>query len=105
MNARTILGIIAGMPGMIESVEKATKALRELSKRRSEGAAAKDTEDFQKLAKAIELQAKINEQLEGQFKIIQTVLDGIQKSIRLLSFVAFGAALLGAVALILAAMK
>ena len=105
MNARTILGIITGLPALAESVEMASRALRDLAQKRSGAAGAKDDEAFQKVAAAIELQAKINEQLESQFKIIQTVLDGMQKSIRLLSFVGLGAVLLAALAIILAVVK
>jgi hypothetical protein len=105
MNARTILGIITGLPALAESVEMASRALKDLAQKRSGAAGAKDDEAFQKLATAIELQAKISEQLESQFKIIQTVLDGMHKSIRLLSFAVLGAVLLAALAIILAVVK
>ena len=53
------------------------------------------------LQKALELQIAITEQLDNQLKIVQSVLQNVQKSILLLTYVSCGAAILGIAAIIL----
>ena len=49
----------------------------------------------------MELQAKLNDQFENQMKIIQTVLEKTQKTLRLLTIVSFSALGLALLAIIL----
>jgi len=63
------------------------------------------TARLDKLEKAIELQAKLNEQFENQMKIIKTVLEKTQKMLRLFTIISFSALGLAGLAIILLIIK
>jgi predicted nucleic acid-binding protein len=65
----------------------------------------KKTSGSKDIQKALELQTTIIEKLDSQLKIVETVLETIQKSIVTLTYVSYGAALLALLALVLWAIK
>ena len=105
MKTLMILKLIKDLPGIIDTVGKTTKALKELAVKKSGDEALKDRELFSKFEKALELQTKLNEQIENQMKIIQTVLENTQKTLRILTYVAYCAAGLALLAVVLALIR
>jgi hypothetical protein len=65
----------------------------------------KKTSGSKDIQKVLELQTTIIEKLDSQLKIVETVLETIQKSIVTLTYVSYGAALLALLALVLWAIK
>ena len=100
-----ILKFIKDLPGIIDTVEKTTRALKELAAKQSANGMPKDRELFAKFETALELQAKLNEQIESQMKIIQAVLENTQRALRILTYIAYCAAGLSLLAVVLALMN
>ncbi|MGD0339624.1 MAG: hypothetical protein ABSB78_12645 [Bacteroidota bacterium] len=65
----------------------------------------KKTSGSKDIQKVLELQTTIIEKLDSQLKIVETVLETIQKSIVTLTYVSYGAAFLALLALALWAIK
>jgi CO dehydrogenase/acetyl-CoA synthase epsilon subunit len=65
----------------------------------------KKTSGSKDIQQAMELQTTIIENLDSQLKIVETVLETIQKSIVTLTYVSYGAAFLAFLALVLWAIK
>jgi len=100
-----VLQIIKELPLIITTIKKTTKALRDLSIKTQEDENLKDSEWRDKLEKAIELQVKLNAQIENQMKIIQTVIEHTQKILRILIIISCGAIGLALLAVLLSILK
>jgi hypothetical protein len=57
------------------------------------------------LKQAVELQSAVNKKVDDQLQIIESVLENVQKSLKLLAFTGAGIAILAAAALVLAILK
>ena len=57
------------------------------------------------LKKALELQAAVNKEINDKLKLIETVLQTVQQSLKVLAAVAAGVGLIALVALVVAVMK
>ena len=57
------------------------------------------------LEKTMGLQAALNEKVDVQLKIVQTLLENVQRSLRLLAIAAIATAIIAALALVLAILK
>ena len=57
------------------------------------------------LKKALELQAAVNKEINDKLKLIETVLQTVQKSLKVLAVVAAGVGLIAVVALVVAVVK
>jgi len=100
-----VLQIIKELPLIITTIQKTTKALRDLSIKTQKDENLKDSEWRDKLDKAIELQVKLNAQIENQLKIIQTVIEHTQKILRILIIISCSAIGLALLAVLLSILK
>jgi predicted PurR-regulated permease PerM len=57
------------------------------------------------LKKAIELQAAVNKEMNDKLKLIETVLQTVQKSLKILAVTGAGVGLIALIALVIAVMK
>ncbi|MGZ8480298.1 MAG: hypothetical protein ACXW6K_20365, partial [Candidatus Binatia bacterium] len=57
------------------------------------------------LKKALELQAAVNQEMNDKLKLIETVLQTVQKSLKILAVVGAGVGLIALVALVVAVVK
>lgn len=96
INPKVILGLLKQFGNILAVVGPLLEDLKELLKKIS---GSKD------IHKAMELQTTIIENLESQLKIVETVLEKVQKSIVTLTYVSYGAAFLSILALVLWAIK
>ena len=101
MYATIIKTVLKELPLIIKTAGIATKEIKALLPNKSKEEKLKTSNPLEKIEKAIELQTKVNDELENQMKIIQTVLENIQKSLRLLTIISFGAMGLAVIAIIL----
>ena len=62
----------------------------------------KDSERIDDLEKAMSMQATLNEQYENQMKIVQSTLEKVEKSLKVLTYISFGAIILAFAAIIIA---
>lgn len=65
----------------------------------------KDSERLNDLEKAMSMQSNLNEQYENQMKVVQSTLEKVEKSLKILVYVSTGAAVLAFVAIIIAILK
>lgn len=65
----------------------------------------KDSERLNDLEKAMSMQSNLNEQYENQMKVVQSTLESVEKSLKILVYVSTGAAVLAFVAIIIAILK
>jgi len=104
----TVFKLLKELPAIINTAGMIAKELKGLSSQKPSRENLTDSNRLAKLEKAIELQAKLNEQFENQMKIIQTILEKTQKTLRLLiilSFSALGLAVLAIILLIIKSIK
>ena len=103
----TVFKLLRELPVIVSTAGMIAKELKGLSSK-SSNQNLRDSDRLDKLEKAVELQAKLNEQFENQMKIIQTILEKTQKTLRsliLLSFSAVGLAVLAIILLIIKSIK
>jgi predicted PurR-regulated permease PerM len=65
----------------------------------------KDSERLNDLEEAMSMQSNLNEQYENQMKVVQSTLEKVEKSLKILVYVSTGAAVLAFVAIIIAILK
>lgn len=65
----------------------------------------KDSERLNDLEEAMSMQSNLNEQYENQMKVVQSTLEKVEKSLKILVYVSTGAVVLAFVAIIIAIMK
>jgi hypothetical protein len=96
-----LLGQLAMLAtGATDGVDKINRLIEAI--RRANGGAAKQLDD---LKQAVILQSAVNDKMENQLRIIESVLDRVQKSLKLLAFVIAAIGVLAAIALFLALRK
>jgi len=62
----------------------------------------KESERLNDLEKAMSMQATLNEQYENQMKVVQSTLEKIEKSLKVLTYISVGAIVLSLAAFIIA---
>ncbi|MGH7773811.1 MAG: hypothetical protein ACREQA_16420 [Candidatus Binatia bacterium] len=98
----TITKLLKQLGPLIVATGSVTKAIRDLvSPFRQGGGETR----IANLEKAIELQASLNEKVDGQLKIIQPVLENVQRSLKTLSIAVIGIAIIAALAIAIALLK
>ena len=65
----------------------------------------KESERINDLEKAMSMQARLNEQYENQMKVVQSTLEKIEQSLKVLTYVSVGAIVLFLAAVIIAVLK
>ena len=65
----------------------------------------KESERINDLEKAMSMQAALNEQYENQMKVVQSTLETIEKSLKVLTYISVGAIVLSFAAIIIAVLK
>jgi predicted PurR-regulated permease PerM len=65
----------------------------------------KESERLNDLEKAMSMQATLNEQYENQMKVVQSTLERIEKSLKVLTYISVGAIVLALAAIIIAVLK
>lgn len=65
----------------------------------------KESERLNDLEEAMSMQSNLNEQYENQMKVVQSTLEKVEKSLKILVYVSTGAAVLAFVAIIIAILK
>jgi len=96
-----VFSLLRELPGIINTAGMIAKELKGLSSQKPSKENLTDSNRLAKLEKAIELQAKLNEQFENQMKIILAVLEKTQKMVRLFTIVSFSALGIAVLAIIL----
>jgi len=100
----SVFRLLRELPVIVSTAAMITKELKGLSSK-SSTQNLRDSDRLDKLEKAMELQAKLNDQFENQMKIIQTILEKTQKTLRLLTILSFSAIGLAVLAIILLIIK
>ena len=65
----------------------------------------KESDRVNDLEKAMSMQATLNEQYENQMKVVQSTLEKIEKSLKVLTYISVGAIVLSLAAIIIAVLK
>ncbi len=65
----------------------------------------KESERLNDLEKAMSMQATLNEQYENQMNVVQSTLEKIEKSLKVLTYISVGAIVLSLSAIIIAVLK
>jgi len=98
--AKLLLQLATITPAVNVSIEQTRRLVETI---RKPGAGTQNQLDD--LKKAIELQAAINKELNDKLKLIETVLQTVQKSLKILAVTAVGVGLIALVALVVAVVK
>jgi hypothetical protein len=89
--------IAPAVAGGVEHIRRLVDAIR-----KGEGNTAKQLDAVKQ---AMELQSAFNKRVDDQLRIIEAVLENIQKSLKVLFFTSAGAAIVALVALLVAILK
>lgn len=100
----SVFRLLKELPVIVSTAGMIAKELKGLSSK-SSNQNLRDSDRLDKLEKAMELQAKLNDHFENQMKIIQTILEKTQKTLRLLTILSFSAICLSVLAIILLIIK
>jgi hypothetical protein len=87
-------------PVVSEGVDKIRKLVETI--RKTDGNIGKELET---LKQAVELQSGVNNKVEDQLRIIESVLKNVQKSLKVLAFVSVGIGIVAVAALAVAVLK
>jgi len=87
-------------PVVSEGVDKIRKLVETI--RKTDGNIGKELET---LKQAVELQSGVNNKVEDQLRIIESVLKNVQKSLKVLAFVSMGIGIVAVAALAVAVLK
>jgi predicted PurR-regulated permease PerM len=98
--AKLLLQLATITPALNVSIEQTRRLVDTI---RKPGAGTQNQLDD--LKKAIELQAAVNKELNDKLKLIETVLQTVQKSLKVLAVTAVGVGLIALVALVVAVVK
>ena len=98
--AKLLLQLATITPAVNVSIEQTQRLVDTI---RKPGAGTQNQLDD--LKKAIELQAAVNKELNDKLKLIETVLQTVQKSLKILAVTAVGVGLIALVALVVAVVK
>lgn len=98
--AKLLMQLAMLTPEVNESVDKIRRLIDTI---RKPGAGTQSQLDD--LKKAIELQAAVNKEMNDKLKLIETVLQTVQKSLKILAVTGAGVGLIALVALVVAVVK
>ena len=98
--AKLLMQLAMLTPEVNESVDKIRHLIDTI---RKPGAGTQNQLDD--LKKAIELQAAVNKEMNDKLKLIETVLQTVQKSLKILAVTGTGVGLIALVALVVAVVK
>ena len=98
--AKLLMQLAMLTPEVNESVDKIRRLIDTI---RKPGAGTQNQLDD--LKKAIELQAAVNKEMNDKLKLIETVLQTVQKSLKILAVTGAGVGLIALVALVVAVVK
>jgi hypothetical protein len=98
--AKLLMQLAMLTPEVNESVDKIRHLIDTI---RKPGAGTQNQLDD--LKKAIELQAAVNKEMNDKLKLIETVLQTVQKSLKILAVTGAGVGLIALVALVVAVVK
>ena len=98
--AKLLLQLATITPAVNVSIEQTQRLVDTI---RKPGAGTQNQLDD--LKKAIELQAAVNKELNDKLKLIETVLQTVQKSLKILAVTGVGVGLIALVALVVAVVK
>ena len=87
-------------PVVSDGVDKIRKMVETI--RKGDGNTAKQLDALQQ---AIELQSPVNKKVDDQLRIIETVLEHVQKSLKILAFTSAGIGIVAIAALVIAILK
>jgi ABC-type transporter Mla subunit MlaD len=98
--AKLLMQIAVLTPAVNDSIDKIRQLIDSVRKR---GSGAQDQLDD--LKRAMELQDTLNKEMNDQLKLINSVLENVQKSLKILGATTAGIGLIALVALIVAVVK
>jgi predicted PurR-regulated permease PerM len=98
--AKLLMQLATITPPVNNSIEKIRQLIDTI---RKPGAGTQNQLDD--LKKAIELQAAVNKEMNDKLKLIETVLQTVQKSLKILAVTGAGVGLIALIALVIAVMK
>jgi predicted PurR-regulated permease PerM len=98
--AKLLIQLATITPAVNVSIEKIRQLIDTI---RKPGAGTQNQLDD--LKKAIELQAAVNKEMNDKLKLIETVLQTVQKSLKILAVTGVGVGLIALVALVVAVVK
>jgi len=98
--AKLLIQLATVTPAVNVSIEQIRQLVETI---RKPGAGTQNQLDD--LKKALELQAAVNQEMNDKLKLIETVLQTVQKSLKILAVVAAGVGLIALVALVVAVVK
>jgi predicted PurR-regulated permease PerM len=98
--AKLLMQLTTITPPVNNSIEKIRQLIDTI---RKPGAGTQNQLDD--LKKAIELQAAVNKEMNDKLKLIETVLQTVQKSLKILAVTGAGVGLIALIALVIAVMK
>jgi predicted DNA-binding ArsR family transcriptional regulator len=98
--AKLLMQLATITPPVNNSIEKIRQLIDTI---RKPGAGAQNQLDD--LKKAIELQAAVNKEMNDKLKLIETVLQTVQKSLKILAVTGAGVGLIALAALVVAVVK
>jgi hypothetical protein len=98
--AKLLAQLTVTAPVVSDGVEKIRRLVETV--RRGDGNSAKQLEA---LRQAIELQSAVNKKMEDQLRIIESVLEKVQKSLKILALTSAGIGILAITALVVAILK
>jgi predicted DNA-binding ArsR family transcriptional regulator len=98
--AKLLMQLAIITPTVNNSIEKIRQLIDIIRK-----PAAGTLNQLEDLKKAIELQATVNKEMNDKLKLIETVLQSVQKSLKILAVTGVGVGLIALLALIVAVVK
>jgi Sec-independent protein translocase protein TatA len=96
-----VISLLSELPSIIKTAGSAIKELKAI-RSKTDDRRLGENERIELLERAIELQTKLNEQLEQQMTITQAVLESTQKSLRMITMISYAAVGISVVAVIMA---
>lgn len=87
-------------PVVTDGVDKMRKLVETI--RKGDG---DTTKQLEALKQAIELQSAVNKKVDDQLRLVESVLNNVQKSLKILAFTSAGIGIVAAIALVLAILR
>ena len=99
--AKLLAQLTVFAPVVTDGVDKIRKLVETI--RKGDGNTTKQQLDA--LRRALELQSEVNKKVDDQLRIIESVLENVQKSLKVLAFMSAGAVIVAVIALLIAILK
>ena len=98
--AKLLAQLTVFAPVVTDGVDKIRKLVETI--RKGDGNA---TKQLDALRQALELQSAVNKKVDEQLRIIESVLENVQKSLKVLAFMSAGAVIVAVIAFLIAILK